>query len=143
MSFIGPTSVGKSSLYNRVFGLHLEEGLGSTTKEASLVKETDTTVFWDAPGINKDFGFYQPKHLGFFQSMSKVFILFDRDVDDVHFIIQVFATMKVPRVIVRTKCDQWKEGMKTVEEQLKIDLEEVRKYDPECKKVLCCGRGMD
>lgn len=31
--FIGKTSVGKSSLYNALFDLHLEVGLGSCTKD--------------------------------------------------------------------------------------------------------------
>ena len=57
--FIGPTSVGKSTLYNQVFDLSLETGLGSCTKEAMVIKTTKTTVYWDAPGINDDFGFYR------------------------------------------------------------------------------------
>lgn len=35
--FIGPTSVGKSSLYNNLFNLKLEVGLGAVTHEATAV----------------------------------------------------------------------------------------------------------
>ena len=49
-------------------------------------------------------------------------ILFDRDVDDIHMIIKVLSTI-VPNVIyVRTKCDLWKSGMKSIDEQLGDDL---------------------
>ena len=57
---IGPTSVGKSTLLNKLFGLKLKTDLGACTMEATMVKETADTVFWDAPGINADFGFYNP-----------------------------------------------------------------------------------
>lgn len=132
--FIGPTSVGKSTLYNKLFNLNLEAGLGSTTKSASLVKETETACYWDAPGVNDDFGFYQPEHLGFFQSMNKVFILFDRDINDVNEIIMVLEKIGVPtRIYVRTKCDLWVSGQKPVDAQLKIDKAEIMKYDKKCK----------
>ena len=103
--FVGPTSVGKSTLYNKILGLQLETGLGSTTKDAKIVKETPKMAFWDIPGMNKDFGFYQPAHLGFFQRMNKVLILFDRDIDDIQFILALFAKLNVRRALVRTKCD--------------------------------------
>ena len=67
-------------------------------------------VYWDVPGVNKDFGFYKKEHLGFIQNMTKIFILFDRDIDDIHFIVQLITAMKIPRVYVRTKCDKWKVG---------------------------------
>ena len=38
--FIGPTSVGKTSLSNCLFNLNREVGLGSTTKQATMIKET-------------------------------------------------------------------------------------------------------
>lgn len=79
-----------------------------------MVKETKTTVYWDAPGINKDFGFYKPQHLGFFQKMNKVIIMFDRDIDDIHFILELFSKMKIPLALARTKCDLWKPGMKPI-----------------------------
>jgi predicted GTPase len=139
---IGPTSVGKSSLFNKIFGTNLTEGLGATTKEATVVKEFGDIVYWDAPGINKDFGFYQQRHLGFFQSLDEALILFDRDVDDVHLIINLISKM-VPKVIyARTKCDLWKPGMLPIEEQLKIDLAEIQKYDPKAKEVIPIGFGM-
>jgi GTPase Era involved in 16S rRNA processing len=40
--FIGPTSCGKSTLLNNLFNLKLPIGLGSTTKEATLIKNTNT-----------------------------------------------------------------------------------------------------
>mgnify|MGYP003692213331 CR=1 FL=1 len=129
-------------MYNDLFGLHLEKGLGATTKHASMVRETELHVYWDAPGINKDFGFYKHEHLGFFQSMSKVLILFDRDVDDIHFILALFCKMKIPRAIVRNKCDTWEDGMRPLADQLEIDLKEVKKYDMEYTKVLASGKGM-
>ncbi len=60
-----------------------------------MVHQTQSTVYWDVPGINKDFGFYRPEHLGFFQSMKKIFILYDRDIDDVNFIIRLLSEMKI------------------------------------------------
>ena len=50
--------------------------------------------------------------------MSKVIIMFDRDVDDIHFILALFAKMKIPRAIVRNKCDTWEDGMKALADQL-------------------------
>jgi hypothetical protein len=86
-----------------------------------VIKEFADSAYWDAPGINEDFGFYQARHLGFFQSLDTVIILFDRDVDDVHLIISILSKI-VPNVIyVRTKCDLWRAGMKSLEEQLRVD----------------------
>ena len=107
-----------------------------------VIKTTKTTVYWDAPGINDDFGFYRSQHLGFFQKMSKVIILFDRDINDIRFIIELLAKMKIPRVHARTKCDLWKKGMKPIEEQLKIDEKEASEYDEQCKQVIPVGFGM-
>ena len=113
--FIAPTSVGKTSLGNQLFGLNNPTGLGSTTKEATVIKEFDDKAFWDAPGINEDFGFYREQDLGFFQSMDTVVILFDRDVDDVNLIISLISKI-VPNVIyARTKCDLWKPGMTPIQ----------------------------
>ena len=58
--------------------------------------------------------------------MSKVVILFDRDIDDIHFILQLFSKMGIPIIIARTKCDLWKAGMKPVAEQLQIDVKEAK-----------------
>jgi hypothetical protein len=75
--------------------------------------------------------------------MTKIFILFDRDIDDIHFIVELLAKMKAITetkiVYVRTKCDTWQPGMKPIEEQLQIDLKEIRRYDPNCEKVLAVG----
>lgn len=92
--FIGPTSVGKSTLYNNLFNLKLQTGLGSCTKTATLIQAPNTKwYYYDAPGINKDFNFYRAQHLNFFNDLDEIFILFDRDVDDVHLIIKVFKAM--------------------------------------------------
>lgn len=74
--------------------------------------------------------------------MGTVFILFDRDIDDIHFIIELLTKMGIPRVYARTKCDLWKVGMMPIAEQLKIDVREIKKYDPSCEKVLEVGYKM-
>ena len=68
--FIGKTSVGKSSLYNALFDLHLEVGLGSCTKEVNQVMVLDNKTFWDAPGINNDFSMYTLDQLAFFNDLD-------------------------------------------------------------------------
>lgn len=124
---IGPTSVGKTTLLNKTFELNLTTGLGKATSEATVVKETEKAAIWDVPGINKDWGFYQPKHLGFFKQMSKVYVLFDREIDDIKFIVKMLAAMGLNVEYVRTKCDLHQKGMKkTINEQIQIDLQELR-----------------
>lgn len=105
--FIGPTSVGKSSLWNALFGLKLEVGLGSTTKEANEIHKVGNVTYWDAPGINKDFGFYKPHHLGFFNDLDKIFVLFESEIYSVALILKVFNAMGKKIVVVRTKIDTW------------------------------------
>ena len=76
--------------------------------------------------------------------MDKVIILFDRDIDDIHFIIEVFAKMRKERVIVRTKIDQFREYMsKSVRDQLVIDTIEAKRYDNFYGEVIGCGFGKD
>ena len=103
--FIGPTSTGKSSLCNALFNLNLHIGLGSCTKEAKEIHKAGNVTYWDAPGINKDFGFYKPHHLGFFNDLDKIFVLFSNEVGEVALIIKVFAAMNKKMILVRTKCD--------------------------------------
>ena len=105
--FIGPTSVGKSSLWNALFELKLEIGLGSCTKEAKEIHKVGNVTYWDAPGINKDFGFYKPHHLGFFNDLDKIFVLFESEIESVALILKVFKEMGKKLVIVRTKIDTW------------------------------------
>jgi len=52
--FLGPISVGKSTLCNQLFGCNQEVGLGECTKMATKVYETLGKVFWDARGVNSD-----------------------------------------------------------------------------------------
>ena len=73
--------------------------------------------------------------------MSKVIILFERDIEDIRMIVKMFARMKIPRVYVRGKTDLWRMGMKPVNDQLAVDLDEIWKYDEECMKVISTGRG--
>ena len=76
-------------------------------------------TYWDAPGINKDFGFYKPHHLGFFNDLDKIFVLFDNEIEQVALILKVFYAMKKEVVLVRTKCDNWKSNFaKTVKQEL-------------------------
>lgn len=79
-----------------------------------MIRELNEKAFWDAPGINSDFGFYQDRHLGFFQSLDTVVIMFDRDVDDVHLIIGLLSRMVKNVIYARTKCDLWNQGMKPI-----------------------------
>ena len=75
--------------------------------------------------------------------MSAVFILFDRDIQDVELIIHAFKKMNIPMIYVRTKCDNFKEGgQKAIETQLKIDQGEISKIDESCKEVIPVGYGM-
>jgi hypothetical protein len=57
----------------------LSIGLGSCTKEANQIYKAGDVTYWDAPGINKDFGFYKPHHLGFFNDLDKIFVLFTNE----------------------------------------------------------------
>ena len=106
------------------------------------MNETETTCYWDAPGVNDDFGYYQPEHLGFFQCMNKVFILFDRDINDIKLIIRMLGKIVPTRHYVRTKCDLWVEGQKPVDAQLKLDEGEIKKYDDKCNEVIAVGYEM-
>jgi len=67
---VGKTSVGKSSLYNAVFDLNLEVGLGSCTDEVKIVKILGNKTFWDVPGVNNDFNMYTLEQLSFFNDLD-------------------------------------------------------------------------
>ena len=134
--------MGKSSLYNALFGLKLEIGLGSCTKEAKEIKQVGNVTYWDAPGINKDFGFYKPHHLGFFNDLDKIFVLFESEIDSVALILKVFNAMGKKIVVVRTKIDTWDPShKKTIEEELANDLQQARVYYPACQRVIGVGKG--
>ena len=80
--------------------------------------------------------------MGFFKTLDTVIILFDRDIHDVHLIIQVLSKLVPNRIYIRTKCDLWNSRMKPIEEQLKIDVTEIKKYDINCTEVIPVGFDM-
>jgi hypothetical protein len=117
-------------------------GLGSCTKEATKIKTQGDVTHWDAPGINKDFGFYKPHHLGFFNDLDKIFVLFETEIDSVALILKVFNAMNKRIVLVRTKCDNWNaHHQKTIEQELQNDLEQAKVYYPACQRVIGVGKG--
>lgn len=110
-------------LWNALFGLKLEIGLGSCTKEAKEIHKVGDVTYWDAPGINKDFGFYKPHHLAFFNDLDKIFVLYSNEVEDVALIIKVFAAMNKKMILVRTKSDNHDfSHSKSIEEEIRNDL---------------------
>jgi predicted GTPase len=110
---IGAVSVGKSSLLNVTFGLHLRVGVGHTTAVVDAVVNTGQVVVWDSPGADQDFEFYKPETLNFIYSMNLVVILFKTSLSTVGNIVRVVHKIKGSSGMncVRTMCDMYQQGV--------------------------------
>jgi guanylate kinase len=58
--FIGPTSVGKSTLFYKLFDCY-QKVLGVASQVSAQIKTKKPTqyTYWVAPGMNDDFGYYE------------------------------------------------------------------------------------
>ena len=56
MAIIGETSSGKSTIYNKLFGLNLETGQGEVTMKIEMIYQDKTRnrAYFDASGLNED-----------------------------------------------------------------------------------------
>eukprot|EP00026_Physarum_polycephalum_P017278 Phypoly_transcript_18451.p1 GENE.Phypoly_transcript_18451~~Phypoly_transcript_18451.p1 ORF type:complete len:251 (+),score=21.81 Phypoly_transcript_18451:48-755(+) len=103
--FTGPVSAGKSSLLNKLLGLHLPVGYGhATTAATPVVKDrVNKVVIWDCP----DYRYLNVNQLGFFKSADIVFLLCDSGLESaeqiVRAIVQITGADRC--VILMTKCD--------------------------------------
>lgn len=100
-------------------------------------------LYWDAPGINKNFSVYKLPYLAFFNDLDKIFILFSSDIFSVSVLLKVCWVMGKRIVLVRTKRDQWSHYCsKSVDQELENDFNEARMYYPNCGRVIAVGYGM-
>jgi small GTP-binding protein len=109
VGFIGNISAGKSSLLNSLFGLKEPVALDHCTTECKPVYVKDSKrYYWDVPGTNDDYEFYNYNSLGFVASLDLVVIVYDNDPMMITNIIKVVYALKTSNkiVFVRTKCDQ-------------------------------------
>jgi predicted GTPase len=106
---IGNTSAGKSYMLNVLFGTKLETGMGTTTQTADLALSIGNLHIYDAPGLNEEFEFYEPKTLNLFASMDYIFICYAESVLNNKALISSLSIInKHTIVLVRTKCNQGK-----------------------------------
>ncbi len=47
-------------------------------------------ILWNAPGIYMDFDFYKPDHLGFFNDLDNIYVIFTNKVGDVTLVLNIF-----------------------------------------------------
>lgn len=107
---IGPISAGKTTFLNSIFNINQDVGIGETTQIAKPVYKNSKKklIIWDVPGINKDFSIYDPKNLGFFKSLSKIFILYKDSPKVCDKVIKVLNEIKPGCLyLIRTQCDTW------------------------------------
>ena len=102
---IGKTSVGKSSLYNTIFGTHVDTALGRCTLEVKPIFETKTRIFWDVPGDHHFYDYLSEKPIQHFACGDSIYILYDNTVEDVSPLMRLVNVLNKNLFLVRTKCD--------------------------------------
>jgi predicted GTPase len=128
---IGDISCGKSTFLNNMFGLSLPVALGHCTTKCEPVhrlrRAGGDIVYWDVPGKNDDFRFYQVENLSFVKSLDVCIILYDNDIAMVRDVVRVVNGVCPGKVIaVRTKLDQYVAGnARTPSQEKQRDLQEI------------------
>ena len=103
--FVGKTSVGKSSLINKLFGTNQKTGKGRCTQGITMVTTFKNKVrIFDCQGFDNKFDFTKtpdliPKYLG---TMDSIYYLYEDPDDD---IVQTCLSLQKDFFAVRTKCD--------------------------------------
>ena len=130
--FVGRTSVGKSSLLNKLFKTNLKVSKGRCTKgvEPIAIFKNKIRVF-DCQGFDKKFNLTEnpemiPKYLG---AMDAIYYLYEDPEDDV---VKTCLSLQKEFYAVRTKCDpsnkpEENEYLRKVDRQ---DFEEMGVKDP-------------
>jgi len=105
--FAGPTSSGKSTTLNALFGKKVcETGIEETTMEIKpLGTHNDGYNVHDMPGNNDRISYLEFETICFFKSMSLVVIIYDNDPAAVMDLIKLCDSLKVSFVAVRNKID--------------------------------------
>ena len=105
---MGDVSVGKSSLLNALFGLHLAVGVGHTTNDVSPVHQDGRGIIWDSAGVNRDLSLYDVNSLNFIYGVQLVAILYSTSLCTVATTVAIVNKIKGASsfVCVRTQCDR-------------------------------------
>jgi len=98
-------------MLNSLFNTNLPTGMGTTTQTADEVLRIDNLHIFDAPGLNEEFEFYDPKSLRLFASLDLVIICFNDSVLNIKALISALCIINKHQIIlVRTKCNTAKIG---------------------------------
>lgn len=133
IGFIGNISAGKSSALNALFNLSEPVALDHCTTECKVVHSATvdgkTYYYWDVPGSNDDYEFYNYENLGFIKSLWKVIIVYDNDPMMITNMIKVINAINADNIVyVRTKCDQGIFNVKPVHEVKADDIKKIKRH---------------
>ena len=138
VAFTGDVSVGKSSLLNKLFDLHLDVGADHTTTGIQFVFRSNNVAFWDTPGKNTDDQLLlYPKAAKFLLEMDLIVIMYNSDLSTVAGLIQLARALRRPVALVRMKVDQILQAEKRGEKPLSHFVAKDRQRFPEWPVFAC------
>ncbi len=105
-AFTGDVSVGKTSLFNKLFGLSLKVSTDHTTMTFQNVYQAGNVVFWDTPGQNTDAQLLlDPGAAQLLHAMDLIVIMYTTDLNTVSGLIGLARALGRPVALVRMKAD--------------------------------------
>jgi hypothetical protein len=82
---------------------------------------------------------YLESDLNFFKDIDLVFILYNGKIAEIRFLATMLEEFNKEIVFVRTRCDEWKPGMKTVDEEIERDKAWLSEQNFKNKTVVPVG----
>lgn len=114
VSFIGPTSVGKSSLLNVIgnqYGknFNAKTGRGDTTKNFESYVLNDKVMLWDFPGKNDEMTYFKTDYIALLKAMDTNYVLYENTIKQNMELLDFLKRTGCSYNIVLTKSDTWPE----------------------------------
>jgi small GTP-binding protein len=106
IAVLGAAGVGKSTLINKLVGKHVTEvGTSVTTAEFKLVHNGLRTDYYDVPGADDRYSYYNVGTLQQAQPLHLIILLYTMRVTSVLNLEDLIQALGVPYILVRNKVD--------------------------------------
>lgn len=144
-AFLGKTSVGKSSMINKLFGANCQTSPLTCTKDVSEVWSSEDLVIFDVFGTNDEESYHNTKTLTTTKTLHLIVAVYTECVDSAFRFAMLLGALGVPVIFVRNKCEDLSaDDQKLVHDN---DLPKLQERCNSCEGLILAssrnGMGMD